>query len=69
MARFTGMTPIEATSKIIGDRYEAQLKQVTIKKNDYYNEIKAWEYSVGTYERDMYENFISSVEYAKYINE
>ena len=69
MAKFEGMTPIEVTSKIIGDEYERKMRQVTIEQNEYYKSIRVFERPIGTYERDMWEIFKNSVEYKKYILE
>ena len=67
MARFSEMTPIQATSEIIANKHEQEERRITLEQYEYYKEVKAWEMPTGTYERAMWETFKESVEYKKYI--
>ena len=67
MAKFSGMTPIEATSKLVEEKYNEEQKRITFEQYEYYKEIRAWEKPIGTYERDMWELFKESIEYRMYI--
>lgn len=67
MARFSGMTPTQATSFIVEERQKSQEREITIEQYEYYASIKAWDMPQGTYERAMWEIFKESVEYKEYV--
>lgn len=69
MAKYSNMTVAQATSDYIQQKYDDQMRKATIDENEFYNSVKAWEQPKGTYIRDMYEIFIDSTEYRKYILE
>ena len=67
MAKYSNMSLFEANAKAIGDRLEEQKRQIILKQNEYYKSIEAWNYPEDSYERHVYEDFIKSVDYRKYV--
>lgn len=67
MAKYSNMSLFEANAKAMDDRLEEQKRQIILKQNEYYNSIEAWNYPEDSYERHVYEDFIKSVDYRKYV--
>ena len=67
MAKYSGMTAIQANAKAITDKAHEQLRQIYIQKNEYFKSIEAWNLPEDSYERHMYEIFITEPDYIKFI--
>lgn len=67
MAKYSNMSLFEANSKAMESIFEAKERECILKQNEYYKSIEAWNYPEDSYERRMYEDFIISPDYKKYI--
>lgn len=67
MARYSNMGLCEASAAALTSRLEEQKRQIILEQNEYYKSIEAWNYPEDSYERHVYEDFIKSVDYRKYV--
>ena len=67
MAKYSNMSLVQASAKAIGDRLDAQKRQIYEQKYNWYKEIKAWQYPKHTLERDSWRNFIRDPDFRIYI--
>ncbi len=60
---------IEATSKVIEEKHEKQIKKHIIKQCRYFTKIEAWYYPEESDIRQAYEDFLHSVDFRKCVIE
>ena len=66
MAKYSGMSAIQATSMQINEIYEAQLRELKRREILQHQKARTWEMPENTYERAMFESWLDSSETWKY---